>query len=48
MGVCRIRRRCDLNAARTRYPGIDDARTWRDHGVYNHDLVTIATLTDTN
>ena len=38
----------DFGLARTRYIGIDGARTWCGHGVFNHNLVKIAALTDTN
>jgi transposase, IS5 family len=38
----------DFGLARTRYTGIDGARTWCGHSVFNHNLVKIAALTDTN
>ena len=38
----------DFGLARTRYTGIEGARTWCGHGVFNHNLVKIAALTDTN
>jgi IS5 family transposase len=38
----------DFGLARTRYTGIDGARTWYGHGVFNHNLVKIAALIDTN
>jgi IS5 family transposase len=38
----------DFGLARTRYTGIDGARTWCGHGVFNHNLIKIATLIDTN
>lgn len=38
----------DFGLARTRYTGIDGARTWCGHGVFNHNLTKIAALTDTN
>lgn len=36
----------DFGLNRTRYTGIDGARTWCGHGVFNHNLVKIATLLD--
>jgi transposase, IS5 family len=38
----------DFGLKRTRYTGIDGARTWCGHGVFNHNLIKIATLIDTN
>jgi IS5 family transposase len=38
----------DFGLARTRYTGIDGARTWCGHGVFNHNLVKIAGLIDTD
>ncbi|MGE0308202.1 MAG: ISNCY family transposase [Acidimicrobiia bacterium] len=38
----------DFGLARTRYTGIDGARTWCGHGIFNHNLVKIAALIDTN
>ena len=38
----------DFGLARTRYTGIDGARTWCGHGVFNHNLIKIAVLTNTN
>jgi IS5 family transposase len=38
----------DFGLARTRYTGIDGARTWCGHDVFNHNLVKIAALTDNN
>ena len=36
----------DFGWARTRIDGLDGARTWCGHGVFNHNLVKIAALTD--
>jgi IS5 family transposase len=36
----------DFGWARTRIDGIDGARTWCGHGVFNHNLVKIAALMD--
>lgn len=36
----------DFGLNRTRYTGIDGARTWCGHGVFNHNLTKIATLLD--
>jgi len=36
----------DFGLNRTRYTGITGARTWCGHGVFNHNLVKIAALTD--
>jgi len=36
----------DFGWARTRIDGIDGARTWCGHGVFNHNLVKIAALID--
>jgi len=38
----------DFGLDRTRYTGIHGARTWCGHGVFNHNLIKIAALTDTN
>ena len=38
----------DFGLARTRYTGIDGARTWCGHGIFNHNLIKIAALIDTN
>jgi IS5 family transposase len=38
----------DFGLNRTRYTGIDGARTWCGHGVFNHNLIKIATLIDAN
>ena len=38
----------DFGLARTRYTGIDGARTWCGHGIFNHNLIKIAALTDTS
>jgi transposase, IS5 family len=38
----------DFGLNRTRYTGIDGARTWCGHGVFNHNLIKIAALTDTD
>ena len=34
----------DFGWNRTRIDGIEGARTWCGHGVFNHNLVKIATL----
>ena len=34
----------DFGLNRTRYTGIDGARTWCGHGVFNHNLIKIAAL----
>jgi|MEHZ01.5.fsa_nt_MEHZ011593406.1_3 hypothetical protein len=31
----------------TRYTGIDGARTWCGHGIFKHNLIKIAALTET-
>jgi IS5 family transposase len=36
----------DFGWARTRIDGLDGARTWCGHGVFNHNLVKIAALID--
>jgi IS5 family transposase len=36
----------DFGLNRTRYTGINGARTWCGHGVFNHNLIKIAILTD--
>lgn len=38
----------DFGLARTRYTGIDGARPWCGHGIFNHNLIKIAALIDTN
>jgi IS5 family transposase len=35
----------DFGLNRTRYTGIDGARTWCGHGIFNHNLIKIAALT---
>jgi len=35
----------DFGWSRTRIDGIDGARTWCGHGVFNHNLIKIAALT---
>jgi IS5 family transposase len=37
----------DFGLNRTRYTGIEGARTWCGHGVFNYNLTKIATLLDT-
>jgi transposase, IS5 family len=37
----------DFGLNRTRYTGIDGARTWCGHGVFNHNLIKIAAILDT-
>jgi IS5 family transposase len=37
----------DFGLNRTRYTGLDGARTWCGHGVFNHNLIKIAALTNT-
>lgn len=36
----------DFGLNRTRYTGLDGARTWCGHGIFNHNLIKIAALTD--
>ena len=36
----------DFGLGRTRYTGIGGARTWCGHGVFNHNLIKIAALTE--
>jgi IS5 family transposase len=38
----------DFGLNRTRYTGIDGARTWCGHGIFNHNLIKIAALIDTD
>jgi IS5 family transposase len=37
----------DFGWNRTRNDGLDGARTWCGHGVFNHNLIKIAALTNT-
>lgn len=38
----------DFGLNRTRSTGIAGTRTWCGHGVFNHNLIKIAALSDTN